>query len=85
MVQEADLTSLDMRKIVKKLKEKYGVKGRVVAVDYGSDVKDLFVRFSHEPIDDGEPSEDGLLIFHYHGGRLVAVEILDLEKFMSSE
>ncbi len=37
MVQEADLTSLDIRRIVKKLREKYGVKGRVVAVDYGSD------------------------------------------------
>ncbi len=43
------------------------------------------MRFSHEPIDDGEPSEDGLVIFHYHGGKLVAVEILDLGEFMSSE
>ncbi len=78
MVQEADLTGLDIRRIVEKLREKYGVKGRVVAVDYGSDVNDLFVRFGHEPIDDGEPSEDGLVIFHYHGDKLIAVEILDL-------
>ncbi len=83
MVQEADLTSLDVRGIVKKLRERYGVEGRVIALDYGSDVGDLFLRFSHEPIDDGEPSDDGLVIFHYHGDKLVAIEILDLEEFMA--
>ncbi len=82
MVQEADLTTLDVKRIVKNLRERYGIEGRVIALDYGSDVKDLFVRFSHEPIDDGEPSKDGLVIFHYHGDKLVAVEILDLEEFM---
>ncbi len=82
MVQEVDLTSLDIRKIVEKLKERYGIDGKVVALDYGSDVNDLFVRFSHEPIDDSEPSEDGLVIFHYHGDRLVAVEVLELEEFV---
>ncbi len=80
MVQEVDLTSLDIRKIVGKLKGRYKVEGKVIALDYGSDVNDLFVRFSHEPIDDSEPSEDGLVIFHYHGDRLVAVEILELEE-----
>lgn len=56
-----------------------------MALDYGSDVKDLFVRFGHEPIDNGEPSKDGLVIFHYHENKLVAVEILDLEEFIGSE
>ncbi len=85
MVQEADLTTLDIRRIVEKLRERYKVEGKVVALDYGKDVNDLFVRISHEPIDDSEPSEDGLVIFHYHGNKLVAVEILDLEEFMGSD
>jgi len=50
--------------------------GKVVALDYGSDVNGLFVRFSREPIDDSESSKDGLVIFHYHENKLVVVEIL---------
>jgi hypothetical protein len=43
------LLDTDIRKVLERVGEKYGVKlpRRVVTVDYGDDVGDLFVRFRH--------------------------------------
>ena len=52
---------------------------KVVTVDYGSDVGDLFVRFKHVEHSEGEPTEDGRVIVYYDKrGRVVAVEITDI-------
>lgn len=47
----------------------------------GPEFNDLFLRFSHDEIREGEPSKDGLVIFHYSvKGKLVAIEIMDLRE-----
>jgi len=49
---------------------------KVVTVDYGDDVGDLFVRFRYVEHTEGEPTEDGRVIVHYDKrGKVVAVEI----------
>lgn len=45
----------------------------------------LFMRFSHDEIVQSEPTEDGLLLFHYSkAGDLTAIEIIDLAKMVRS-
>ena len=82
MVQKATtLTDLNLREILKRIEKRYGVKlpERVVAADLGLDFNDLFLKFSHDEIKEGEPSKDGLVIFHYsQREELVAIEIMDL-------
>jgi uncharacterized protein YuzE len=66
---------------MERVEEKYGLKlpRRVVTVDYGDDVGDLFVRFRHVGHVDGEPTGDGRVIVYYDKrGKVVAVEITDI-------
>jgi hypothetical protein len=61
--------------------EKYGLRlpRKVVTVDYGDDVGDLFVRFRHVEHMEGEPTDDGRVIVYYDKrGHVVAVEITDI-------
>ena len=52
---------------MERVEEKYGLRlpRRVVTVDYGDDVGDLFVRFRHVGHAEGEPTEDGRVIVYY--------------------
>ena len=70
-----------MRKVLEKVEKRYGLKlpRKVVTVDYGDDVGDLFVRFRHVERMEGEPTEDGRVIVHYdERGRIAAVEITNI-------
>ena len=70
-----------MRKVLERVEKRYGLKlpRKVVTVDYGCDVGDLFVRFRHVEHMEGEPTEDGRVIVHYdERGRIVAVEITNI-------
>lgn len=67
--------------MLERLEEKYGLKlpRKVVTVDYGDDVGDLFIRFRHAGRTEGEPTEDGRVIMHYdERGVIAAVEITDI-------
>ena len=60
---------------------KYGVKlpRRVITIDYGEDVGDLFVRFRHAEHTEGDATADGKVIIHYdRKGKIAAVEIADV-------
>ena len=70
-----------MRRVLDKVEKRYGLKlpRKVVTVDYGDDVGDLFVRFRYVEHTEGEPTEDGRVIVHYdEKGRIAAVEITDI-------
>jgi len=70
-----------VRKVLEKVEKRYGLRlpRKVVTVDYGDDVGDLFVRFRHVEHADGEPTEDGRVIGYYNKrGHVVAVEITDI-------
>ena len=70
-----------MRKVLEKVEKRYRLKlpRKVVTVDYGDDVGDLFVRFRYVEHTEGEPTEDGRVIVHYDKrGNVVAVEITDI-------
>lgn len=66
---------------MERVEEKYGLRlpRRVVTVDYGDDVGDLFVRFRHVEHVEGEPTGDGRVMVYYdRRGKVVAVEITDI-------
>jgi hypothetical protein len=70
-----------VRKVLERVSEKYGLKlpRKVVTVDYGDDVGDLFVRFRHVEHMEGEPTGDGRVIVYYDKrGRIAAVEITNI-------
>lgn len=52
---------------------------RVVTIDFGEDVGDLYVRFRTAERTEGEATADGKVIVHYDPkGRIAAVEITDI-------
>ena len=51
-----------------------------MALDYGRK-GDLYIRFRHSEKPLGEPEKDGLAIFFYEGKSIVAVELMDVDKF----
>ena len=66
---------------MERIEKKYRLKlpRKVITVDYGDDVGDLFIRFKHAKITEGEPMKDGQVILHYdEDGKIAAVEILDI-------
>jgi hypothetical protein len=66
---------------LERIEEKYGLKlpRKVITVDYGDDVGDLFIRFKHVEHMEGEPTEDGRVILHYdEKEEIAAVEIIDI-------
>jgi uncharacterized protein YuzE len=67
--------------VLEKVEAKYGLKlpRRVITVDYGEDIGDLFVRFRHAEQTEGEATPDGKVIVHYDKkGKIAAVEITDI-------
>ena len=50
-------------------------------VDYDEEEGDLYIRFKEAEYTEGEPSDDGLVIFHYSNNKLAAVEIMDVTAF----
>jgi hypothetical protein len=44
--------------VLKKIEKKYGIKlpRKVITIDYGDDVGDLFIRFKHAETTHGEPT-----------------------------
>jgi uncharacterized protein YuzE len=67
--------------VLEKVEAKYRLKlpRRVITVDYGEDMGDLFVRFRHADSTEGEATPDGKVIVHYDKqGRIAAVEITDI-------
>jgi uncharacterized protein YuzE len=70
-----------VRKVLEIVEKRYKLKlpRKVITVDYGDDVGDLFIRFKHVEYTEGEPTEDGRVIVHYDKrGRVVAVEITNI-------
>jgi uncharacterized protein YuzE len=66
---------------LEQVEAKYGLKlpRRVITVDFGEDVGDLFVRFRHADSTDGEATVDGKVIVHYDKkGKIAAIEITDI-------
>jgi len=75
------LLDIDVCKVLEMVEERYGLRlpRKVVAVDYGDDVGDLFIRFKMAEHTEGEPTEDGKVIVHYDKrGKIAAVEIADI-------
>mgnify|MGYP005850420671 CR=1 FL=1 len=73
-----------MRSVLEAVEAKYGVKlpRRVITIDYGEDVGDLFVRFRHAEHTEGDTMRDGKVIMHYdRKGKIAAVEITDITTF----
>jgi uncharacterized protein YuzE len=67
--------------VLEKVEAKYGLKlpRRVITIDYGEDVGDLFVRFRHAEHTEGEATEDAKVIVHYDKkGKIAAIEIADI-------
>jgi len=70
-----------VKKVLEKLEKKYGLRlpRKVITIDYGDDVGDLFIRFRHAKRTEGEPTEDGQVVVHYdEKENIAAIEILDI-------
>ena len=70
-----------MRQVLEKTEKKYCLKlpRTVIAIDYGEDIGDLFIRFRNAESTEGEPTDDGRVIIHYDKkGKIAALEIMDL-------
>lgn len=65
---------------MERVEKKYGLKlpRKVITVDYGDDIGDLFIRFKHAKITEGEPTKDGQVILHHDEKKIAAIEILDI-------
>lgn len=75
------LLDIDVRSVLETVEAKYGLKlpRRLITIDYGEDVGDLFVRFRHAEHMEGEATADGKVIVHYdEKGKVAAVEIVDI-------
>lgn len=74
------MLDVDVRGVLEKVEAEYGVKlpMRVITIDYGEDVGDLFVRFRHAEQTESEATPDGKAIVHYdRKGSIAAVEVTD--------
>jgi len=70
-----------VKKVLERIEKRYGLKlpRKVITLDYGDDVGDLFIRFKHARATEGEPTEDGQVILHFDDRRdIVAIEILSI-------
>lgn len=50
-------------------------------VDYDEEEGDLYIRFKEAEYTEGEPSHDGLVIFHYSDNKIAAIEIMNVTAF----
>ena len=80
------LLDIDVRGVLENVEAKYRLKlpRRVISVDFGEDVGDLFVRFRHADSTEGEATPDGKVVVHYDKkGKIAAVEIADINSWVS--
>lgn len=66
---------------MERAERKYGLRlpRKVIMVDYGDDVGDLYIKFKHAKHTEGEPTSDGQVIIHYDENEdIAAIEILDI-------
>jgi hypothetical protein len=77
------LLDIDLKKVLSRIENRYKVKlpRTVVALDYGRK-GDLYIRFKHSEKPIGEPEKDVLAIFFYEDSTIVAVELIDVTKFV---
>lgn len=76
-----NLLNIDVRKVLAQVEAKYGLKlpKKVVTIDFGEDMGDLYVRFRHAERTEDEATADGKAIVHYDKqGRVADVEITDI-------
>lgn len=82
MVQKAQtLLEINVKGLLQKAARKYTLKlpKKVVMLDYGDDVGDLFIKFRHVKLKEGEPTKDGEAIIHYaEDGKIAALEIRNI-------
>jgi uncharacterized protein YuzE len=72
---------MDLRSMLERVESKYNVRlpRRVIMVDYGEDIGDLYIRFKQSDRTDGEPTLDGRVLVHYDPkGKIQAIEIMDI-------
>ena len=56
--------------------------GKVLMKEWFHDHEgDLYIRFKEVEYTEGEPSDDGLVIFHYSDNKIAAVEIMNITAF----
>ena len=70
-----------MKKVLERLEELYKLElpRRVITIDYGDHVGDLFIRFKHAKHTEGELTEDGkVIVLCDKEKKITAVEILDI-------
>ncbi len=75
------LLDIDVRKVLEIVEKRYKLKlpRKVITVDYGCDVGDLFIRFKYVEHSEGEPTGDGRVIVHYDKkGKVAAVETTNI-------
>jgi len=81
MTASQTILDLDVKRILASVERRYGLKlpRKVTAIDLG-ERGDLYIRFQHAENPVGEPTTDGLVVLFSNGGRLVAIEILDVSQ-----
>ena len=74
---------MDLKEILARVQKRYKIKlpSKVIMADYDDEEGDLYVRFKEAEYTEGEPSDDGLVIFHYSDNKIAAVEIMDVTAF----
>lgn len=88
MVQKAKtLLAIDLKAVLRAAVQMYALKlpAKVVMADSGDDIGDLFIKFRHVRLRDGEPTKDGNAIVHYgEDGRIAALEIRNLARLSAN-
>ena len=71
-----------MRSALEKVEANYGLKlpRKVIMIDYGEDIGDLYIRFRNVDHTEGEPTPDGKIILHYDpkNNKVAAIEIMNI-------
>ena len=76
-----NLLDIDVRAVLKQVTIKYGLKlpKKVITIDCGDDIGDLYVRFHHADSTEGEATNDGKVIVHYDKkNKIAAIEITNI-------
>jgi hypothetical protein len=76
------IADIDTRSLIEKVEANYGLKlpRKVIMIDYGEDIGDLYIRFRNVDHTEGEPTPDGKVILHYDpkNNKVAAIEIMNI-------
>jgi hypothetical protein len=76
------LLEIDVRSVLEKVEAKYGLKlpRKVIMIDFGEDIGDLYIRFKNVDHTEGEPTPDGKIILHHEPktNKIAAIEIINI-------